>query len=86
MRAQGKTYSVQCSNCGRTGRWEKETMTRCAAAALEDGWRSYGSALYCPECCRTWHERNKSKELSPLLTSMMEIEEHMEWRGREKQG
>ena len=79
-----KTYSIQCSNCGMTGRWTKSSMTQCGAAALEDGWRSYGSAIYCPECCRTWGERNKTKKLNSLYTSLLEIEERMEWRGRER--
>jgi len=26
--------------------------------ATRAGWNSYGSALYCPECSASWHERN----------------------------
>ncbi len=27
--------------------------------ATRAGWNSYGSALYCPSCAATWHDRNR---------------------------
>ena len=47
---------LTCSNCGyaksftNTGR---EILSR-----LVEGWNSVGSAMYCPECVRTWESRN----------------------------
>lgn len=47
---------IQCSCCGQT------KIFRGTEAAIRrqiaDGWGSFGSALYCPACSATWHERN----------------------------
>lgn len=47
---------IMCSNCGATGKispWMPSLFR-----AVDDGWGSYGSALYCPKCTSTWEERN----------------------------
>lgn len=47
---------IQCSNCGLIKGFrfsEKQT-----ASLIQDGWNSFGSALYCPICSGTWAERN----------------------------
>ena len=46
----------QCSNCG------KAEQTR-AALGVPDGmfyagYRAHGDVLYCPDCVKTWKERN----------------------------
>ena len=45
-----------CSCCGRSDTikplgWNVSDL-------LDKGWRSYSSNPYCPECSKTWHERN----------------------------
>lgn len=32
--------------------------------AIKEGWNSFGSALYCPECVKTWDERNDGRKLA----------------------
>lgn len=51
---------ILCSRCGNTHsfRYSAENV---GAAVYEMGWGSYGSALYCPECSKTWDERNKGR-------------------------
>lgn len=47
---------IQCSNCGSVVafRFGKKPVNR----LIQDGWNSFGSALYCPACSETWPERN----------------------------
>ena len=53
---------LTCSCCGNhvslKARTVKETVD-----IIKSGWGSYGSALYCPECTRTWNDRN-SKDMA----------------------
>ena len=49
------TLDIQCSNCGAT---ESLQNSLSAIDELTNRWGSFGSALYCPKCCNTWHERN----------------------------
>lgn len=57
----GNFLTIMCSRCGCT---EDLTYTpEQLDAAITKGWNSYGRALYCPECSRTWHDRN-TKELA----------------------
>lgn len=52
---------IMCSCCGF-----RKTIPNSIGAiddTCNEGWNSFGSALYCPECVRTWHERN-SKPLA----------------------
>ena len=46
----------QCSNCG------KAEQTRAALGVpdgmLYAGYRAHGDVLYCPDCVKTWKERN----------------------------
>lgn len=47
---------IQCSRCGAVkGFTYTESNIR---KALIEGWDSYGDALYCPGCAKTWNERN----------------------------
>ena len=46
---------ITCSNCGK----HRGIATfRGSVRAAKDGWRARGSSLYCPECVRTWKDRN----------------------------
>lgn len=47
---------IQCSNCGAIQRF-KYTVAN-VNNLIAFGWNSCGSALYCPECVKTWEERN----------------------------
>ena len=31
--------------------------------AINDGWASFGAALYCPECSKTWIDRNPGRPM-----------------------
>lgn len=50
---------VQCSNCGAIKGFTY-TATN-VNKTIHEGWRSYGSAIYCPKCVETWVERNMKK-------------------------
>lgn len=46
----------QCSNCGK---WEKTgTMVGVPEGMYTLGYRAVGDAIYCPDCVKTWAERN----------------------------
>lgn len=49
---------IFCSNCGKSYRMSTKNVV-CVRDAINAGWGSCGSALYCPKCSKTWHERNK---------------------------
>ncbi len=60
--------NVQCSNCGRN-----ERIRFCAGNAvrlIENGWNSYGGAMYCPECASSWDKRNKAKTLAGAMNTL----------------
>lgn len=70
--------TITCSNCGK----HRRIGTNCKSItrAIESGWGSYGAALYCRECSRTWHERNE-KDMADIqntyrLISDMIFREH----------
>lgn len=52
--------ACQCSNCGKC-------FTTIAfpgvpeAMFFDEGYRANGDALYCPDCVKTWEERNGAK-------------------------
>lgn len=48
---------IYCSRCGAKSRYRSCGMTG-AWDHYNAGWRSCGTALYCPKCSRSWHERN----------------------------
>lgn len=66
---------VQCSNCGAI-----KSFTYTASnvnKTISAGWRSYGSALYCPKCVETWGERNSKKigSIENTITVIVAIHE-----------
>ena len=54
------TLNIMCSNCGKT---ESVHNSLDEIAKVAERWGSFGCALYCPECVKTWNERN-SKPMS----------------------
>lgn len=54
--------NITCSCCGasRSFRYDAANVLK---LVYTEGWRSYGSALYCPECSATWDKRNKGRPL-----------------------
>ncbi len=61
-----RTLFIQCSRCGK--REEIPFYYSFLVKATMDGWNSYGSALYCPECTATWHDRNDKELAGPSHT------------------
>lgn len=49
-----------CSNCGA----KRYVAISEAKKAVGEGWRTVGNAAYCPECSRTWKDRN-GREIPP---------------------
>lgn len=49
---------ITCSHCGKHRMISNESIEY-TEKAIKDGWNSFGSALYCPECAQTWAERNE---------------------------
>ena len=61
---------IMCSNCGSV-----RSMTYSAANAIKTiraGWRANGSAAYCPECVKTWADRNGDR-LQPSGEAMLSL-------------
>lgn len=47
--------------CSRCGNHEKVIRSvKGVKAKSKKGWRSFGSAIYCPSCAKSWRERNTS--------------------------
>lgn len=63
-----------CSCCG-AGKTVDYTVTD-ILKAVNEGWDSFGDALYCPDCVKTWEERNgKNKKLWGKEHTIKEIDE-----------
>lgn len=60
---------VTCSSCGNSEDIKPNEITD----AVLRGWGSYGSALYCPECSRTWDERNKGRPMASALNTCQRL-------------
>lgn len=54
--------SIQCSRCGKI-RKISNAKVEYTVDAIKEGWGSFGSALYCPECTKTWSERNPDRPM-----------------------
>ena len=62
-------YIIRCSNCGMKKEMDNR---RSPSIAVEEGWGSFGAALYCPACCTTWSERN-GKSMSSAVNTLFRI-------------
>lgn len=47
---------VQCSHCGY--HFEVSPMLGIAEGMYSNGYRAVGDAVYCPDCVKTWKDRN----------------------------
>lgn len=77
--------TITCSNCGKHRRISNKKV-KYAINAIKAGWGSYGRALYCPECSKTWDERNHGRPMAPEKNTFYVITEHMLWAKTGKQG
>src|SRR5574343_169302 len=50
------TISYQCGNCGQRGR--AYPLPGVPEIMFIEGYRAHGNVLYCPDCVKTWKERN----------------------------
>lgn len=48
---------ITCSRCG-VHRRISDRKPEHAKKLAGKGWWNYGTALYCPSCSASWHERN----------------------------
>lgn len=48
---------VTCSRCGNH-RMISNKKVEYTVEVIKEGWNSFGTALYCPECSKTWKKRN----------------------------
>ena len=65
---------IYCSRCGNHEMILRSV--RGVKAKSKKGWRSFGSGIYCPECTRTWKERN-DKELNTVEETNERIYERL---------
>lgn len=99
MKAQ--TILFHCSYCGKRrplmiGRSEYDSAGHYADNMVREGWRSLGSAIYCPKCVRTWADRNGTDDdrLEDAADTKVYILEHevaqlievMRWADDEAKG
>ena len=56
------TIDVMCSRCGNHQKLSNKRIQD-TADLIHSGWGSCGSALYCPECAKSWKERNGNRQM-----------------------
>lgn len=57
------TIDIMCSCCGNIEKVSNRKISD-TVDLIKSGWGSCGSALYCPECSRTWKERNGDRPMA----------------------
>lgn len=57
MQREVRNVQIQCSCCGAKKNFRYSTGN-VLNKVTGVGWNSFGHALYCPKCSKTWHERN----------------------------
>ena len=75
-----KLAQISCSRCGAS-RVFQYSAANVLNLVYTEGWRNYGSALYCPGCSATWDERNKGRPLPAPDAAVRVIDE---WYHRSK--
>ena len=63
---------IQCSCCGSHA-WVDTKTVQSAVDVIKSGWGSCGTALYCPKCTATWHERNGDREMADEKNTFYQI-------------
>lgn len=71
---------ISCSNCGKRKEF-RYSVSNVLRTVYNQGWSSYGSVLYCPECSKTWDERNKGRPMPEPENTIGVIDE---WHRRSK--
>ncbi len=66
--------TIWCSNCGAHHSF-RYSAGNVLNAVYVHGWGSYGAVLYCPECSRTWDERNKGRPMAGPKNTIRVIDE-----------
>lgn len=69
-----KELSIQCSNCGCHQSFAHDTTF--PASVPNAGWGSFGRALYCPECTKTWNDRNPGRPMANKTNTMTAAMHH----------
>lgn len=76
--------TISCINCGAHC-----SFRYCAGnvlnAVYNRGWGSYGAALYCPKCTKTWDERNEGRPM-PGPENTIRVIDEMYRRSRRRDG
>ena len=63
---------IQCSNCGKSRRVSNKRM-QYTGNVIREGWGSCGSALYCPECSKSWDKRNPGRPMADKANTFLAI-------------
>lgn len=63
---------IQCSRCGKIKSFRYTVLN--TMKLIDEGWGSYGRVLYCPECTKTWNERN-DKPMAGAMNTAHNIDE-----------
>lgn len=66
------TIDVMCSCCGNHQKLSNERISD-TADLIHSGWGSCGSALYCPECSKTWKDRNANRKMADERNTFLVI-------------
>lgn len=65
---------VQCSNCGSRQSFQYDfDFPKSVPAA---GWGSFGRAIYCPECVKTWSDRNPGRPMASETNTITAVLHH----------
>lgn len=67
--------TITCSCCGAHRNISNEKMEY-TIKAIKDGWNSFGSGLYCPECSATWDKRNPGRPMAGEKNTFWVIANH----------
>lgn len=62
---------IQCSNCGQHQSFDYDFEF--PKSALDAGWGSFGRAVYCPNCVKTWGDRNPGRPMSGKTNTITAI-------------
>ena len=63
---------IQCSSCGNR---QKISLSRTGMLSkiekvIDSGWNNCGGVLYCPECTRTWADRNGDRPMGGKVNTL----------------
>ena len=73
-----------CSNCGQKEEIADDMDS--VIATVVKGWRSTPGAMYCPECVKTWKDRNGSEMPSNEINTFWAIGSHILQERKQRTG